>query len=110
MVERFLDTEEVDGSSPFGPTIIRHSFAAMPVVYILKSRSTGKFYVGSAMDGPSRYAEHHRGQSPYTRSRGPWDLAYEEQHLTLADARRRERQIKSWKSHRSIQELIDGSV
>ena len=79
----------------------------MPAAYILQSKSTGKFYIGSAEDLPSRLAEHLRGHSPYTRNRGPWVLVYSEQHSLLAEARRRERQIKSWKSHRSVQDLIN---
>ncbi len=79
----------------------------MPAAYILQSKSTGKFYIGSAEDLPSRLAEHMRGHSPYTRNRGPWVLVYSEQHSLLGEARRRERQIKSWKSHRSVQDLID---
>jgi putative endonuclease len=81
----------------------------MPAPYILQSESTGKFYIGSAEDLPARLAEHLRGHSPYTRNRGPWVLVYSEQHSLLADARRRERQIKSWKSHRSVQDLINQS-
>jgi len=80
----------------------------MPFLYILQSETSKKFYIGSALDVPSRLAEHERGQSPYTRGRGPWKLVYQEQYETLAEARCRERQLKSWKSHRSIQELIDG--
>ena len=34
-------------------------------------------------------------------------LAHREEFKTLVEARRRERQIKSWKSHRSIQALIE---
>ena len=79
----------------------------MLALYILQSASTKKFYVGSAQDLQVRLAEHARGHSPYTRSRGPWVLAYQEDYPTLAEARRRERQVKSWKSHRSIQELIE---
>jgi len=79
-------------------------------MYILKSKTTGTFYVGSAVDGAARFAEHQRGQSPYTRSRGPWDLVYQEHYSALAEARRREQQIKSWKSHRSIQQLIENNV
>jgi putative endonuclease len=78
----------------------------MPSLYILRSRSTGKFYVGTAINVQERFAEHQRGQSPYTRNRGPWDLEYQESFATLSEARKRERQIKSWKSHRSIEELI----
>jgi predicted GIY-YIG superfamily endonuclease len=36
-------------------------------------------------------------------------MVYQEQFGTLTEARSRERQLKSWKSHRSIQELIDTS-
>ena len=81
----------------------------MPCVYILRSESTRRFYVGCAEDPSARLAEHQRGQTTSTRGRGPWSLAYQEHFGTLAEARRRERQIKSWKSHRSIQELIDSS-
>ena len=56
------------------------------------------------------WREHPRGHSPYTRSRGPWVLVYQEQFATLVEARRRERRVKSWKSHRSIQELIDHAL
>ncbi len=82
----------------------------MPTTYILKSQSTGKFYIGSTLDLDQRLAEHHRGHSPYTRGRGPWTLAYSEHYATLPEARRRERKIKSWKSSRSVQELIDAAT
>jgi putative endonuclease len=82
----------------------------MPALYILQNTTTQKYYVGSALDLPARIAEHRRGHSLYTRNRGPWVLVYQEQFATLAEARRRERQVKSWKSHRSIQELIQQAV
>ena len=79
----------------------------MPAVYILQSITSTKFYIGSAADDiPDRLAGHQRGQNPYTRSRGPWVLVYHEEYATRSEARRREMQLKSWKSHRSIQELI----
>jgi putative endonuclease len=81
----------------------------MPAIYVLQSESSGKFYIGSAQDLPSRLAEHNRSHSPYTRNRGPWILKHSEDHPSLAEARHRERQIKSWKSHRCVQELIDRS-
>ena len=79
----------------------------MPAVYILQSATSGTFYIGSADNIPERFAGHQRGQTSYTRRRGPWELVYKEEYATIAEARRRERQLKSWKSHRSIQELID---
>ncbi len=79
----------------------------MASVYILQSESTTKFYIGCTERGSARFVEHQRGQTVSTRGRGPWTLVHEEQFGTLAEARRRERQLKSWKSHRSIQELIE---
>jgi len=81
----------------------------MPAVYILQSASSGKFYIGCAEQPLLRLAEHQRGQTLSTRGRGPWTLVYQEQFTSLSEARRRERQIKNWKSHRSIEELINGS-
>jgi len=78
----------------------------MPALYVLQSKTTGGFYIGSAQILQERLRDHQRGHSPYTRHRGPWVLVYQENYDTLADARRRERQLKSWKSRRSIQELI----
>ncbi len=80
----------------------------MAFLYILQSQTTKEFYIGAAADVERRLTEHQRGQSQYTRTRGPWNLAYQEEYATVAEARRRERQLKSWKSHRSIQSLIDG--
>jgi putative endonuclease len=81
----------------------------MPTVYILQSQQTQKFYIGCTADLVKRLAEHQRGQTISTRGRGPWVLVYEERLETLVEARRREKQLKSWKSHRSIQELIESS-
>jgi putative endonuclease len=81
--------------------------AEMPSVYILESQTNKRFYIGSALDADLRLAEHQRGQTLSTRGRGPWVMVYREEFATTAEARRRERQIKSWKSHRSIQELIE---
>jgi len=81
----------------------------MPAIYILQSQRTQRFYIGSAMDVLARLAEHQRGQTPSTRGRGPWTLVYREEFDSLRAARQREKQLKSWKSHRSIQELIASS-
>ena len=81
----------------------------MTSVYILRSESSGRFYIGCAEDPRMRLAEHNRGQTTSTRGRGPWLVVYEERFATSSEALKRERQLKSWKSHRSIQQLIDAS-
>jgi putative endonuclease len=103
---RFHGMEEVAGSIPARST---NSPYAMPAVYILRSDSSKRFYIGCADHPKLRLKEHNRGQTISTRGRGPWMLLYQEGFDTLVEARRRERQLKSWKSHRSIQELIDAS-
>jgi len=78
----------------------------MAFLYILQSQSNGHFYIGSTDDLSRRLAEHARGQTPSTRKRGPWRLVHQEQFPTLREARRRERQLKSWKSHQALLKLI----
>jgi len=82
----------------------------MALVYILQSDSTGHFYVGSTDDLERRVSEHLRGHSPATRNRGPWKLVYKEKFTTLLEARRRELEIKKWKSSRLIKVLIAKAV
>jgi putative endonuclease len=78
----------------------------MPCVYILQSLTTGKYDVGSTVDLERRLSEHQRHHSPYTRGRGPWQLVYHEHHADLQAARKREDEIKGWKSHARIADWI----
>ncbi len=79
-------------------------------LYILQSETSGKFYVGSTDDLDRRLSEHARGHTPSTRGRGPWKLVYKEEFATLLEARRRELEIKRWKSSRMIRALISTPV
>ena len=100
---RFNGIEEVAGSTP-----ARSTRFSMATVYILRSESSGKYYIGCTNHLARRLSEHQAHHSPSTRHRGPWQLVYQEQYGTVAKARQRERELKSWKSHRSVQELVDG--
>jgi len=82
----------------------------MAFLYILQSRANGRFYIGSTDNLARRLDEHARGQTPSTRKRGPWQLVYQEQFSSLQEARRRERQLKSWKSHQALSKLISCSA
>ena len=96
---------EVWGSSPHEPTISCYALR-----YILRSETSSRFYVGSTQDLPRRLSEHERGHSLATRGRGPWELVYSEEFEQLQEARRRELEIKRWKSSKMIQALIAGSA
>ena len=81
----------------------------MPCTYILRSKSSGRYYVGSTSDLARRVSEHLRSHSLATRGRGPWTVVYTEEFPTLLEARRRELQIKRWKSAKLISELIEAA-
>ena len=59
-------------------------------VYVLRSVSSGAFYVGSTCDLPRRLPEDRRHHSPYSRGRGPWEVVYREECADLNSARRRQ--------------------
>ena len=82
----------------------------MSFVYVLRSESSGRFYIGSTDDLERRMSEHLRGHSLATRGRGPWKLVYKEPFDSLLEARRRELEIKRWKSAKMIEVLIRSSV
>jgi len=75
--------------------------------YILQSQSSGRFYIGHTERISNRIDEHNSGQTTSTRNKGPWVLVHQEGFDTRAEAVKRENEIKGWKSHRTIQELID---
>jgi putative endonuclease len=78
----------------------------MASVYILRSETSGRYYVGSTNELDRRLSEHGRGHALATRGRGPWKLVYQEEFPTLQQARRRENQIKGWKSGKLIAALV----
>jgi putative endonuclease len=79
----------------------------MGFLYILQSESSGRFYIGSTDNLERRIEEHLRGKSLATRGRGPWRLVHSEKTATLGEARRRENEIKRWKSATMIRVLIE---
>jgi len=81
----------------------------MFTVYVIKSEGTGRFYVGQTNDLAKRLRRHNSGLTRSGRNRGPWTLVYAEKYATRPEAVRRERQIKSWKSSRYLQRLIQES-
>ena len=63
----------------------------MPFVYVLRSRTTGRYYTGSTQDLGQRLRQHNSDLSISTKHRGPWDLVHREEYASLAAAVRRER-------------------
>ena len=78
----------------------------MPHTHILFSEKLNKYYVGSTSDIHRRIEDHNRGKEKFTRTGTPWQIVYSKQFEILADARRRELQIKKQKSRKYIELLI----
>ncbi len=64
-------------------------------VYVLKSDSTGKSYIGYSKDLNNRVEEHNNGKSISTRHGRPWQLIYHEEFQSRSDAVKRELYFKS---------------
>ena len=73
--------------------------------YILKSKN-GNYYVGSCENTNVRLNQHNKGLVKSTKRYMPWELIYIEEYSDLKNARKRERQIKSWKKRAAIEKLI----
>ncbi len=78
-------------------------------MYILRSASSGRFYVGHTENLSKRLSEHNAQRTVSIRNRGPWEVAYTEEFPTRAEASRRERQVKGMKSHTWIERFVRAS-
>jgi len=74
----------------------------MYYTYIIKSSKDGQWYTGVTSDLRARLQNHLKGQVRSTRHRRPLNLVYYEGCLSGADARRRERYLKSGKGKRYL--------
>lgn len=65
-------------------------------VYVLKSKSDNKLYVGYTGDLRKRISEHNDGLVRSTKSRAPLTLVYYEAYASEKDAKQREKMLKSF--------------
>jgi putative endonuclease len=88
----------------------RSNFLFMFYVYIIKSLTDGKLYVGFTNDLRRRLKEHNEGRNFSTEYRRPFKLIYYEAYLSENDARDREKFFKTgWGRNyikRTLQETI----
>ena len=78
-------------------------------VYILRSESTGRYYVGHTHNLEDRLRRHNEGRTEAIKSRGPWWIAYWQEFPTRQAAAARERAIKNQKSRKYIEILCSRS-
>ena len=76
-------------------------------VYILWSRSLGRYYIGYTPDLVEQLLRHNGGHLPETKSGIPWKLMYHEDFTEITAAENRADEIKSRKSKKYIEQLIN---
>jgi len=74
-------------------------------VYVLRSRNTGRRYVGSCEDLDERLRRHNLGHSKATRHGVPWTLVHRETFSNRTDAVRRERYYKTGRGRDELDQL-----
>ena len=82
----------------------------MYTVYILKSESIDRYYVGYTNDLERRLTEHNRKKGKYTDSGIPWKLVHSEIYSSKKEAMEREKFIKRQKSRDFIKSLFSSSA
>jgi putative endonuclease len=91
---------EVEGSSPSVSTRF------MAYVYILRSLSQGRFYIGSTQDMAVRLRAHNSGAVLSTKAYRPWEKVFCQEVGTFGEARRLEYWLKSLKRRDYIENIV----
>jgi putative endonuclease len=82
----------------------------MFIVYILFSPSFNRYYIGFTGDTMTeRLAKHLSNHNGFTSKAKDWVVVYTETYTSKSEAMQREKQLKSWKSHQRIMQLIKRS-
>ena len=81
----------------------------MYYVYVLKSLSKDKGYVGMTNNLERRLQEHDSGQNSYTKRYVPWKMIYHEEYVSLEEARKREKYLKGTTGRRYLKKVFSES-
>ena len=80
-------------------------------VYILCSKRSGHYYIGSTSNVARRFRQHKQGQTKTTKRFGECKLVFQQEFTSIVLARRIERKLKSWKRKDFIERIIhDGEI
>lgn len=78
----------------------------MFTVYVIKSLSASRYYIGVTTDLKERLKQHNSGSNQSTKNRGPWQVVYMEEFMDKKQAWLRERQIKKYKGGEAFKRLL----
>jgi putative endonuclease len=78
-------------------------------LYVLRSASRNRHYIGATNDMRRRLDEHQRGQTSSTRTGRPWELIWLVEFANIKQAKYIERALKALKSRVFLEEMIKNS-
>ncbi|GGG79056.1 hypothetical protein GCM10007415_09000 [Parapedobacter pyrenivorans] len=81
----------------------------MHYLYIIYSTRLDRYYIGACKDILQRLRRHNSQHRGFTGKADDWHLVYHEAITSKTAAMAREREIKSWKSRRMVENLIAGT-
>ena len=77
-------------------------------VYVLRSKTSGRLYIGYTSDLTHRLGQHNHGVTKSMKNRGPWELVHREEFAMRGEAMRRERFLKSGQGREELKKLLTG--
>jgi len=80
------------------------------LLYILKSKSTDRFYTGISQNPTLRLQYHNSFEKGFTARYRPWEIVFTQEFSSKEVAHKAELKIKSWKSKLMIQKIISGEI
>jgi putative endonuclease len=75
-------------------------------VYILKSSTNSRYYIGYPSNISQRVSQYNSGKNKSTKHGIPWKLVYSETFGDKKSAWLRERQLKSYKGGEAFKKLV----
>ena len=82
----------------------------MYFVYILKSQTANRYYIGCTQNLVKRVNVHNKGRNLSTKSGIPWELILYKAFLDKKEAFRAEKLIKSYKGGNQFKRILLGEV
>jgi putative endonuclease len=79
-------------------------------LYVLKSRTTDKYYTGISQNPELRLQYHNTLEKGFTSRYRPWEIIFKKEFADKEKAAQAEKIIKSWKSKVMIEKFISDEI
>ena len=79
-------------------------------LYILKSKTADKFYIGISQNPEIRLKYHNTFEKGFTSRYCPWEIVFTKKFSDKSLAAKAEKKVKSWKSKKMINLLIKNKI